>query len=64
MVVCNKIDIVPLNELSEENKEVMKVFEKENIPVMSMSTMTDEGIMEVKQTVIYSSNCYSFAFRP
>lgn len=54
MVVCNKIDIVPLSELSDENKEALKVFEKENIPVMSMSTMTDEGIMEVKQTVMIS----------
>lgn len=50
MVVCNKIDIVPLEELSEENKEALKIFEKENIPVMCMSTVTDEGIMEVKQT--------------
>ncbi|XP_065206622.1 nucleolar GTP-binding protein 1 [Planococcus citri] len=50
MVVCNKIDIVPLSELSDENKEALTVFEKENIPVLSMSTMTDEGIMEVKQT--------------
>lgn len=54
MVVCNKIDIVPLDELSEENKEALKVFEKDDIPVLSMSTMTDEGIMEVKQTVIIS----------
>lgn len=47
----NKIDIVPLDELSDENKQALSVFEKENVPVLSMSTMTDEGIMEVKQTV-------------
>lgn len=51
IVVCNKIDIVPLEELSEENKNRLKNFEDEKIPVLSMSTMTDEGIMEVKQTV-------------
>ncbi|KAK7605461.1 hypothetical protein V9T40_007319 [Parthenolecanium corni] len=50
LVVYNKIDIVPLDQLSEENKKVLSVFEKENVPVLSMSTMTDEGIMEVKQT--------------
>lgn len=42
---------MPLDQLSEENKKVLSVFEKENVPVLSMSTMTDEGIMEVKQTV-------------
>lgn len=47
----NKIDIVPLDKLSDENKTALSVFEKENVPVLSMSTMTDEGIMEVKQTV-------------
>ncbi len=51
-MVCNKIDIVPLDELSDENKEALSVFEKEGIPVFSMSTMTDVGIMEVKEKVI------------
>lgn len=51
IVVCNKIDIVPLDKLSDENKNALSVFERENIPVLSMSTVTDEGIMEVKQTV-------------
>lgn len=51
LVVYNKIDIVPPNELSDENKNALSVFEKENVPVLSMSTMTDVGIMEVKQMV-------------
>jgi len=51
MVVCNKIDIVPLEELSEENKTALKFFEEKNIPVLSMSTVTDEGVMEVKEFV-------------
>lgn len=55
MVVCNKIDIVPLAELSEENKNALKVFEDNKIPILSMSTLTDEGVMEVKQTVGFIS---------
>ena len=51
MVVCNKMDIVPLDELSEDNKKALKIFEDNKIPILSMSTVTDEGVMDVKQAV-------------
>lgn len=51
LVACNKIDIMPLAELSDEAKEALSVFEKDGISVLPMSTLTDEGIMEAKQTV-------------
>jgi hypothetical protein len=49
--VCNKIDIVPLDELSDENKKAMKIFDDNKIPLLSMSTVTEEGVMGVKETV-------------
>ena len=48
MVVANKIDIVSLNELSEEKREILKELEEQDIPVLEMSTVTDVGVMEVK----------------
>ena len=45
------MDIVPLDELSEDNKKALKIFEDNKIPILSMSTVTDEGVMDVKQAV-------------
>ncbi|KAH0535469.1 nucleolar GTP-binding protein 1 [Cotesia glomerata] len=48
MVVANKIDVVGLDELSDDKREVVKKFEEYDIPVLAMSTVTEEGVMEVK----------------
>ncbi|XP_054266710.1 nucleolar GTP-binding protein 1 [Macrosteles quadrilineatus] len=49
IVVCNKTDIVKVEELPEEKKELMKVFEESSVPVMQMSTLTEVGVAEVKE---------------
>jgi len=49
LVVCNKCDIKSIDDLSDEKKECLKVFEESKIPLLKMSTLTDEGVMEVRQ---------------
>ncbi|KAF0764910.1 nucleolar GTP-binding protein 1, partial [Aphis craccivora] len=49
LVVCNKVDVTPMDQLSEANREALSIFEKNNVPLLSMSAVTDEGVMEVKQ---------------
>ncbi|XP_014240594.1 nucleolar GTP-binding protein 1 [Cimex lectularius] len=51
IAVCNKNDVLSLDELSEEGKECLKVFTESNIPILSMSTVTEDGVMNVKQRV-------------
>lgn len=51
LVVLNKADILKLEELSPEKRALLSRIESENIPVMEMSTVTENGIMEVKQEV-------------
>ncbi|XP_075219203.1 nucleolar GTP-binding protein 1 [Lycorma delicatula] len=49
MVVCNKVDIVRPEDLSEEKKLALQVFENNGIPVFTMSTITEEGVAYVKE---------------
>jgi nucleolar GTP-binding protein len=51
LVVLNKADIVKLDELNPEKRALLAPIESEDIPVMEMSTVTEQGIMEVKQEV-------------
>lgn len=51
MVVCNKTDVIKVDDLPKEKKELFKVFEENNTPFMSMSTLTEEGVAEVKEQV-------------
>ncbi|XP_071942067.1 GTP-binding protein 4-like [Antedon mediterranea] len=48
VVVINKIDIVKPDELSPEKQKLLEQFKSEEIPVMMMSTVTEEGVMDVK----------------
>lgn len=49
IVVANKIDILPLDELSEEKQQVLEGLKDDSsITIMEMSTVTDQGVMEVK----------------
>ncbi|XP_046993099.1 nucleolar GTP-binding protein 1 [Schistocerca americana] len=48
MVVLNKADVVRLEELPPEKQALLKPLEDENVPIKQMSTMTDEGVIEVK----------------
>lgn len=48
IVALNKVDIVPVAELREEAKEELAKLKEEDIPLISMSTVTEEGVTEVK----------------
>ncbi len=49
LIVCaNKCDIVTMDELAPEKKALLDKFKDDNIPVISMSTVTEDGVMEVK----------------
>jgi len=47
-VLLNKIDVVSVEELAPEKKELLKVFEEEGVTVIPMSTMSEEGVMDAK----------------
>lgn len=49
LLICtNKVDIIRLEDLPTEKAEQFKVFEESGIPLLSMSTLTEEGVMDVK----------------
>ena len=48
MVCVNKIDVLKLDELTEDKQNIFEEFKSENIPVLQMSTLTEEGVYEVK----------------
>lgn len=49
MVVLNKVDIITLNDLDETRKTALAdVLNDANVPVLQMSTVSEEGVMEVK----------------
>jgi len=47
-VVVNKADVKRIAELNEEQQVIFENFKLEDIPVIETSTVTEEGIMEVK----------------
>ncbi|CAC5358662.1 NOG1 [Mytilus coruscus] len=48
MVCVNKIDVLKLDELSQDKQQIFEEFQSEDIPVLQMSTLTEEGVFEVK----------------
>ncbi|XP_064615993.1 GTP-binding protein 4-like [Liolophura sinensis] len=48
IVVVNKIDVKRLEELDDEKKQYFCGFESDGIPVLYMSTLTEEGVMDVR----------------
>ncbi|XP_041372056.1 nucleolar GTP-binding protein 1-like [Gigantopelta aegis] len=49
LIVCvNKVDIVRLNELPPEKKKLFEDFDRDVTPVLEMSTLTDEGVMAIR----------------
>lgn len=50
ILVINKIDVLRLEELPEERKTFLSKIDKEEIPVMQMSTVTGEGVIELRNT--------------
>ncbi|KAI0981974.1 hypothetical protein GJ496_010735 [Pomphorhynchus laevis] len=50
IIVANKIDKVRPDKLSPDNQILMDKFNKQNIPILPMSTLTDEGVMDVRNS--------------
>ncbi|XP_048773228.1 GTP-binding protein 4-like [Ostrea edulis] len=49
LIICtNKIDVIRIEDLPTEKAEQFQVFEENEIPVLPMSTLTEEGVMDVK----------------
>ena len=51
VVALNKVDILTAEDLREDAREEIGKFEAEGIPVIPTSTVTEEGVMEVKVRV-------------
>lgn len=43
-----------MDQLSEASREALSIFEKNNIPLLPMSAITEEGVMEVKTRVFFN----------
>lgn len=49
VIMCvNKVDVRRISELTADQQNVLKGFTADNIPVLEMSTLTEEGIVNVK----------------
>lgn len=48
MVCVNKIDVLQVEDLPEEKQAFIKSFEEDEIPVLHMSTLTETGVIEVR----------------
>lgn len=49
MIVINKVDILKLNDLDETRQKTLEgILNDPDVPVLQMSTVNEEGVMEVK----------------
>ncbi|XP_034039077.1 nucleolar GTP-binding protein 1 [Thalassophryne amazonica] len=48
IVVANKCDVKKISELSDENQKIFAALSAEGVPVIETSTLTEEGVMQVK----------------
>jgi nucleolar GTP-binding protein len=48
ILVANKTDIVKLNELKPEKRKFFEEFAEQNIPIIEMSNLNEEGVMAVR----------------
>ncbi|GFT27392.1 nucleolar GTP-binding protein 1 [Nephila pilipes] len=51
VIAANKIDVMKLNELPEEKKKKIDSLSEEGYPVYEMSTLTGEGVIELRNEV-------------
>ncbi|XP_037071939.1 LOW QUALITY PROTEIN: nucleolar GTP-binding protein 1-like [Pollicipes pollicipes] len=49
LVVCNKSDVMTLEELPAEKKALLEPLTKHEVPIMTMSTVTEDGVIDVKK---------------
>ncbi|XP_034258382.1 GTP-binding protein 4 [Pantherophis guttatus] len=48
IIVANKCDVKRISELSEKNQKIFAELEADGLPVIETSTMTEEGVIQVK----------------
>jgi len=49
IIIClNKVDILTMDDLPQEKKDLFKQFEEEGVTILPMSTISEEGVMAVK----------------
>ena len=48
IMALNKVDIITPQELREDGRDLLAQLEKDGVHIMPMSTVTEEGIMEIK----------------
>ncbi|XP_032093205.1 nucleolar GTP-binding protein 1 [Thamnophis elegans] len=48
IIVANKCDVKRISELSEQNQKIFAELEADGLPVIETSTMTEEGVIQVK----------------
>lgn len=48
LIGANKVDVLKIEDLSDDKKELFQSFQDETIPVIEMSTVTEEGVMNLK----------------
>lgn len=48
LICLNKVDVRTMDDLTDEQKQIFSTFEEEGIPVIPMSTISEEGVMQVK----------------
>ena len=51
IVVINKIDTMALKDVDAEKQAAITALEKSGATVLAMSTLTEEGVAEVRNTV-------------
>ncbi|XP_039285359.1 nucleolar GTP-binding protein 1 [Nilaparvata lugens] len=49
MVVYSKVDIIRPDDLPDEKKATLKIFEDQQVPTFTISTVTDEGVANLKE---------------
>lgn len=49
----NKIDLKRRNELTEEKNLILKKIEDEGVPIFEISTVSEEGIIELRNQVLF-----------
>ena len=48
IIALNKVDVITFDDLRADAKEALTRFQSEDIPVIPMSTIQEEGVMDVK----------------
>ncbi len=49
----NKCDIRRMNELADDRRVLFEQFERDNVPVVEMSTLTKEGLIDLRNMVSF-----------